>query len=105
MSEVNCSITGAHNIVISGERLWDEYEQDPSFELETDSPARKKGLDLSRVWTLDGVRHPALPGMRPGYFSGRGPDLGAVQYGEKTTKGGTLSECRHDFEREGWNND
>ena len=45
-------------------------------------PCREKGLDLSQPWTLDGVTHEPLPGLKPRYFSGKAPDIGALQYGE-----------------------
>jgi hypothetical protein len=69
---------GKHNI--RGRRVWeDSTEAPPVFVLPKDSPARGAGIDLSREFTIDGKRHGPLPGMRPGYFSGRRPDMGAVQ--------------------------
>jgi len=70
---------GEHNVVIPERRLWDADA--PDFRLGADSPARARGIDLSREWVLDGVRHPAMPGMGAGYFAGQAPDLGAVQFG------------------------
>jgi len=75
-----CSPPGEHNVLIPERRLWDT--DPPGFGLEADGPGRGKGLDLSREWVMDGVQHPGLPGMGPGYFSGQAPDLGAVQFGE-----------------------
>lgn len=53
------------------------------FRIGRDWPVREKGLDLSKPWELEGVKHPALPGMKAGYFAGKSPDLGALQYGEQ----------------------
>jgi hypothetical protein len=52
------------------------------FRIGKDWPCREKGLDLSRPWKLDGVEHPALAGLKPGYFVGAAPDIGALQFGE-----------------------
>jgi parallel beta-helix repeat protein len=52
------------------------------FRIGKDWPVREKGIDLSQPWQLDGVKHPALPGLEKGYFSGTAPDLGALQFGE-----------------------
>ena len=79
-SVLPCSAPGEHNVVLAERRLWPA--DPPAFALLPDSPARGAGLDLSREWELDGVRHPALPGMAPGYFAGPAPDLGALQFGE-----------------------
>jgi hypothetical protein len=43
--------------------------------------AVQSGIDLSQSWTVDGVSHPALPGMYAGYFSGSKPNMGAIQDG------------------------
>ena len=71
-----------NNVFAPDERMWD-YDT-TRFELRTDSQARNAGIDLSQEWTLNGITHPALPGMTPDYFSGPAPDLGALQYGETT---------------------
>jgi hypothetical protein len=63
-------------------RLWDDTSM-PDFLLDKDSPCRNAGLDLSKPFTLEGREYAPLPGMKPGYYSGPAPDLGAVQYGEK----------------------
>jgi len=52
------------------------------FRIGRDWPVRGKGIDLSREWEREGEKHPALPGMEPGYFEGEAPDLGALQFGE-----------------------
>ena len=52
------------------------------FRIGEDWPVRERGLDLSQPWELDGVKHPALPGLEKGYFAGKAPDLGALQFGE-----------------------
>jgi hypothetical protein len=72
------------NILAPGRRLWDAAY--PDFILTADSPAREKGIDLSKPVTLGGKTVGPFPGMKPGYFKGARPDLGAVQYGEKPTQ-------------------
>lgn len=67
-----------NNIFAEGVRLWDAAK--PDFLLHADSPAREKGLDLSKPVLLEGKTFGPLPGMEPGYFSGARPDLGAVQF-------------------------
>jgi hypothetical protein len=71
------SYMGPHNILSPGETLWDQG--DLEMLVSAASPAYAKGLDLSKPWTADGVTHPALPGMSPGYFSGAAPSLGYRQ--------------------------
>lgn len=66
---------GGHNFINSNVQMWDKVN--PSFS--PSGTARQSGLDLSKSWTLDGVTHPALPGMA-GYYTGTRPDLGALQY-------------------------
>ncbi len=85
-SVARCELRGQHNLLLLSQRLWSEDL--PDFRLKADSPARGKGLDLSREWVLDGVQHPALPGLKPGYFTGPAPDLGALQYGERPAPAG-----------------
>jgi len=67
---------GPRNVDAAGKLLWDTA-QEPRPVLPTDSTARTAGLDLSKPFTLDGKTHNPLPGMKPGYFTGRAPDLGA----------------------------
>jgi hypothetical protein len=74
---------GEHNINAEGRRLW-PHDKMPDFRLPADSPARGKGIDLSTPFTVDGTTYDPLPGMKPGYFHGAAPDVGALQYGEKT---------------------
>lgn len=72
------------NLIAPGARLWDA--KNPTFLLTPESPAREKGVDLSKPVLLEGKTFGPLPGMKPGYFSGARPDLGAVQFhrpGEK----------------------
>ena len=73
---------GQHNILAKGKAMW-PADKLPDFALTADSDARGKGLDLSKPFTLDGKTHDPLPGMKPGYFQGASPDLGAVQFGER----------------------
>lgn len=70
---------GTNGVMVKPGKLWDAATK-PDFQLTATSPARQIGVDLSQPWTLDGVTHPALPGMSPGYFSGTRPDAGAYQY-------------------------
>ena len=78
---------GPHNILAEGRQMWETKDAVPDFRLPADSDARQAGLDLSKPFTLSGRQFPALPGMKPGYFKGRAPDLGAVQYGEPPAVG------------------
>jgi len=71
---------GAHNTIVPDKPLWGSKNRD--VPLSATSPARAKGIDLSKPWTVDGKAHAPLPGMKPGYFRGRAPDLGAVQHDE-----------------------
>jgi hypothetical protein len=48
--------------------------------LAADSPARRAGADLSKLFEKP------LPGCPPGYFSGEAPDAGALQFGEPTPR-------------------
>ena len=74
---------GKHNINAQDQLLWDITGM-PDFRLPENSTARAIGIDLSKPYTIDGQTYPALPGMKPGYFSGKAPDAGALQYGEKS---------------------
>lgn len=74
---------GPHNVTAEGQRLWPAGKM-PDFRLAPDSPARGKGLDLSKPFTAGGRTDDPLPGMKPGYFAGAGPDCGALQYGESS---------------------
>lgn len=70
---------GTNGVMAKPGKLWDTTTK-PDFLLTATSPARQIGIDLSQPWTMNGVTHPALPGMSPGYFSGVRPDVGAYQY-------------------------
>ncbi len=74
---------GEHNVKAEGSRLW-QTDRMPDFRLTSDSPARGKGIDLSRPFNVQGETFGPLPGMKAGYFTGAAPDLGALQYGEKS---------------------
>jgi hypothetical protein len=56
----------------------------PDFRLASGSPARGKGLDLSKPFLLAGHTYDPLPGMKKGYFTGPAPDCGALQFGESS---------------------
>jgi hypothetical protein len=68
------------NIVEEGHFMWLPITQ-PSFRLAENSPARHRGVDLSRPSKALNFELPPLPGMEPGYFQGSAPDLGAIQNG------------------------
>lgn len=68
-----------HNVLAPGRTLWTD-RANTNFLLTSTSPVRARGIDLSKSWIVDGKTHPALPGMKTGYFSGTKPDLGAIQY-------------------------
>jgi hypothetical protein len=74
---------GQHNIENPQDEPWQLPETFPNrmldFSLPAGSSAVNAGLDLSRPFVLDGVTHNALYGMSEGYFSGAGPNMGAVQ--------------------------
>jgi len=70
---------GRHNIFEAGAVIWDDAEM-PGFVLPEQSTARDGGLDLSKPFSANGRQYGPLPGMSSGYFSGAGPDMGAVQY-------------------------
>ena len=70
---------GPKNIFEQGEHFWDQSSL-PDFEdLSHDSRVVEGGIDLSLPFTIAGATYPALPGMTPGYFTGRAPNMGAVQ--------------------------
>jgi hypothetical protein len=52
---------------------------EPDWIVPETSQAYRSGLDLSRRFTMRGVTYGPLPGMKPGYFPGAKPNLGAVQ--------------------------
>lgn len=70
---------GPHNVNAQNQLLWD-ITSIPDFRLPENSTARAIGIDLSKPYTIDGRTYPALPGMEPGYFSGKAPDAGALEY-------------------------
>lgn len=69
---------GQPNIIELGKRIW--LQENPNFLLTPGNPCLECGIDLSKYWTIDGITHVALPGMKPGYFNGSKPDLGAIQF-------------------------
>lgn len=73
---------GPNNILAQGRQMWATSDHVPDFRLPVDSDTRQAGVDLSRPFAVQGRSFPALPGMKPGYFKGRAPDLGAVQSGQ-----------------------
>lgn len=91
---------GSHNVTAEGQSLWPDRTA-PSFLLAAGSTALHKGLDLSKPFELFGKQHPALPGMKPGYFAGAAPDLGAMQFGEKPPVPAAPSELKAEVARQG----
>lgn len=69
---------GSQNINAVDRQLWSSGEWG-NFQPPAEVQAR--GIDLSKDFEIGGRTFPSLPGMRPGYFSGAAPDLGAVQTG------------------------
>jgi len=78
---------GKTNKVVANGQLW-KAGAEPDYQLSATSAAREMGIDLSKPWTLDGIEHPALPGMEAGYFTGTRPDAGARQYHPPAEKTG-----------------
>ena len=69
---------GSNNTFVPGGKVWDGTAI-TDFAIPDDCRARGTGLDLSRPFVCNGKAYEALPGMKPGYFSGPRPDPGAIQ--------------------------
>ena len=69
---------GKHNIFIKGGSVWNAKEM-PDFALPEKCRARHAGVDLSKPFEVQGKKYPPMPGMKPGYFTRKAPDMGAVQ--------------------------
>ena len=69
---------GPNNVVAKDQSLWADRTR-TDFRLADNSPAAGKGLDISRPFTLAEREHKALPGFTPGYYTGKAPDMGAIQ--------------------------
>ena len=54
----------------------------PDMTLAPDSPALEAGIDISKPFTVNGKQYPAFVGFKPGYFKGKAPAAGALQFGE-----------------------
>lgn len=72
---------GKGNLVRWNRKFWSD-SMVTDFSLKPGSEAIDKGIDLSRPFTICGKSYPALPGMQPGYFAGKAPDMGAVEFGK-----------------------
>jgi hypothetical protein len=72
---------GTKNTLAAGAQVWNNT--DKSFLLPAGHAAVAAGLDLSRPFKLDGVEHPALPGMTAEYYKNGRVDMGAVQGAER----------------------
>ena len=68
--------------------LWNKNDLPglPDMTLAPGSPALEAGVDISKPFTVNGKKYPALPGFEPGYFTGRAPAAGAFQQGEDAKK-------------------
>lgn len=68
-----------------GNRIWND---NPSPEglvdltLPRTSPVRGAAIDISKPFKSGNCEFAALPGFKPGYYSGRAPSPGALQFGE-----------------------
>ncbi|MFC1610628.1 right-handed parallel beta-helix repeat-containing protein, partial [Myxococcota bacterium] len=67
-----------HNINAEGATVWDNLFI-PDFRLPAGHAARNAGIDVSTGFVINGQLYQPLPGMEPGYFSGTGPNMGALQ--------------------------
>ncbi|MBO5900524.1 MAG: hypothetical protein J6Q80_07285, partial [Lentisphaeria bacterium] len=54
----------------------------PDIRLKENSPAKECAIDVSKPFEFNGLSVPALPGFKPGYFSGKAPAAGAIQAGD-----------------------
>jgi hypothetical protein len=53
----------------------------PDIRLKENSPAKECAIDLSKPFDFNGLSVPALPGYESGYYTGKAPSAGAIQYG------------------------
>ena len=74
--------------VESSRKLWNTNDLPglPDLTLAPGSPALEAGVDVSKPFTLNGKQFPALPGFKPGYFTGKAPAAGALQGGESMAR-------------------
>ncbi len=71
---------GPNNIVrknVSEPRIM-TTDSGPGTKISSDSKAYKNGLDLSKSLSINGRTIVSLPGINPGYFSGKAPDIGVI---------------------------
>ena len=68
--------------------LWNKKDLPglPDVTLAPDSPALGAAVDVSKPFTVNGKSLPALPGFKPGYFTGKAPAAGALQKGESMAR-------------------
>ena len=57
----------------------------PDLSLAENSPALSGAVDVSKPFTVNGKKYPALPGFKRGYFKGKNPAFGALQQHEDMT--------------------
>ena len=70
--------------VKESEKLWNKNAVPglPDLSLAPDSPALNAAVDISKPFTVNGKKYPALPGFKKGYFKGKSPAFGALQQHE-----------------------
>jgi hypothetical protein len=70
--------------VNASEKLWNKNAVPglPDLSLAPDSPALNAAVDISKPFTVNGKKYPALPGFKKGYFKGKSPAFGALQQHE-----------------------
>lgn len=80
---------GTHNAVATDQRVWTPASTKPEDMVVSNArfPVGEMGIDLSKPFTISGRTFYALPGMKPGYFPGKAPDLGAIQSNEDPNTG------------------
>ena len=67
------------------ESIWKDLYAKPITDIVpgANSPALECGVDVSKDMDFRGLKVKALPGFKPGYFTGKAPAAGAVQPGDE----------------------
>ena len=67
------------------ESIWKDLYAKPITDIVpgANSPALECGVDVSKDMDFRGLKVQALPGFKPGYFTGKAPAAGAVQPGDE----------------------
>ena len=65
-------------------RIWNKNDIPglPDMTLAEGSPALEAGIDISQPFAANGKQFQAFHGFKPGYFKGKAPAAGALQFGE-----------------------